>query len=130
MNRILLSLFASAVLAFGAVSAKPVVKTQTVGANDAKIEQILKAKLAKSKIGQNHFKFRVQGGIVYWEGNTNVIQHKGAATRMAKTSGAKAVVNHIQISDAARAKARDNLASGRRRAQVKRGEQPRSEARN
>jgi hypothetical protein len=54
-----------------------------------------------------------------------VVQHKGTATRMAKTAGAVAVVNHIQISDAAKQKAAANLAKGRRRAQVTRGE-PRS----
>ena len=47
---------------------------------------------------------------------------------MARTAGAKAVVNHIQISEAARAKAAGNLDAGRRRAQVKRGD-TRSEAR-
>jgi len=66
---------------------------------DAQIESTIKAKLAKSKIGADGFKARVQGGIVYWEGTTNVIQHKGAATRMAKTSGARAVVNNIKIGE-------------------------------
>jgi hypothetical protein len=78
--------------------------------------------LAKSKIGADGFKVHVQGGVATWEGRTDVIQHKGAATRMAKTAGAVAVVNHIQISDAARQRASDNLEKGRRRAQIKRGE--------
>jgi hypothetical protein len=51
-----------------------------------------------------------------------VVQHKGAATRMAKTAGAKQVVNNIQISDAAKQKSADNLDQGRRRAQVKRSD--------
>ncbi len=97
--------------------------------SDASIENTIKTKLAKSKIGADHFRIRVQGGIAYWDGTTNVIQHKGAATRMAKTAGAKAVVNKIQISDAARAKAAANLESGRRRAQIKRGD-ARSESRS
>lgn len=102
----------------------------TLGANrtaDAQIEATIRFKLAKSKIGADKFQFHVQGGVVTIEGHTDVIQHKGAATRMARTAGAVAVVNHIQISDAAREKAAENLASGRRRAQVKRGE-PRSAA--
>ena len=122
MTRILLVLIASVVLAFAGAAAKPAAKGQYAAQTDAQIEQTLKTKLAKSKVGADHFKFRVQGGVVYWDGQTNVIQHKGAATRMAKTSGARAVVNKIQISEAARAKAKDNLQSGRRRAQVKRGD--------
>ena len=90
--------------------------------SDALIESRIKAKLAKSKIGADGFKVHVQGGVAYWEGSTNVVQHKGAATRMAKTAGATAVVNQIKISEAARDEAAANLDSGRRRAQVKRGE--------
>jgi BON domain len=89
---------------------------------DAQIEAAIKAKLAKSKIGADRFQFRVQGGVATIEGRTDIIQHKGAATRMAKTAGAIAVVNHIQISDAAKQRAEANLAKGRRRAQVKRGD--------
>jgi hypothetical protein len=79
------------------------------GLSDATIEQTIRMKLAKSKIGKDGFKVRVQNGVAYWEGKTDVIQHKGAATRMAKTAGAVAVVNHIQISEAARRKAADRL---------------------
>jgi hypothetical protein len=61
----------------------------------------------------------VKAGVVTWEGYTNVIQHKGAATRMARTAGAAQVINNIKISDAARAKAAGNLSGGARRAQVK-----------
>jgi hypothetical protein len=88
--------------------------------SDAQIEGAIKAKLAKSKIGADGFKVRVQGGVATWEGRTNVVQHKGAATRMAKTAGAVAVNNHIEVSDAAKKKVADNLEQGRRRAQVKR----------
>jgi hypothetical protein len=42
-----------------------------------------------------------------------VIQHKGVATRLAKSGGALAVQNHIVVSDAARAKAAARLAKGR-----------------
>ena len=89
---------------------------------DAQIEAAIRAKLAKSKIGADKFQFHVQGGVATIEGHTDVIQHKGAATRMAKTAGAIAVVNHIQISDAAKQRAEANLAKGRRRAQIKRGD--------
>jgi hypothetical protein len=95
--------------------------------SDAEIQATIRMKLAKSKIGADKFQFHVQGGIATIEGRTDVIQHKGAATRMAKTAGAIAVVNHIQISEAAKERAAANLAKGRRRAQITRGD-PRSES--
>ena len=94
----------------------------TSAQQDRDIEAAIRAKLAKSKVGKDGFKVRVQGGIAYWEGSTEVVQHKGTATRMAKTAGAKAVINNIKVSDAAKQKASDNLETGRRRAQVKRGD--------
>lgn len=90
--------------------------------NDAQLEKAIKARFAKSKISTNHFQVHVQGGIATLEGNTDVIQHKGTATRLARNAGAAQVVNRIQVSQAARDKAAANLAQGRRRAQVKRGE--------
>lgn len=95
--------------------------------SDAVIEAAIRAKLAKSKIAADKFQVHVQGGVATLEGRTEVIQHKGVATRLAKSAGAVAVNNHIQSSDAARQKAAANLASGRRRAQIKRGD-ARSEA--
>ena len=92
---------------------------------DTAINASIKERLARSKIGKNGFKYKVSGGIVTWEGKADVIQHKGAATRMAKSAGARAVVNNIQISDAAKAKAKANLDTGRRRVQVTRSD-PRS----
>ncbi|HEX4808904.1 MAG TPA: BON domain-containing protein [Bryobacteraceae bacterium] len=67
---------------------------------DSQIEATIRAKLAKSKIGKDGFKFRVQRGVVTWEGTTTVMQHKGSATRMAKTAGALQVVNNIKVSAA------------------------------
>lgn len=87
--------------------------------SDAEIDRTIRTKLAKSKIGKDGFTFNVKSGVVTWEGSTNVIQHKGAATRMARTAGALQVVNNIKISDAARAKAAGNLSGTARRAQVK-----------
>ncbi|SRR5579885_3152573 len=98
----------------------------TTAQQDKQIEAAIRAKLGKSKIGKDGFSVRVQGGVAYWEGTTNVVQHKGSATRMAKSAGAKAVVNNIQVSDAAKEKAAANLEQGRRRAQVKRSD-PRTE---
>ncbi|HEX4165040.1 MAG TPA: BON domain-containing protein [Bryobacteraceae bacterium] len=76
---------------------------------DAQIDATIRMKLAKSKIGKDGFHFHVQHGVVTWEGSTNIIQHKGSATRMARTAGATQVINNIQISDAAKAKAAAHL---------------------
>ena len=90
--------------------------------SDAVIEAAIRAKLAKSKISVEKIQVHVQGGVATLEGRTEVVQHKGVATRLAKSGGAIAVNNHIQISDAAKKKAADNLEKGRRRVQIKRGD--------
>ncbi len=82
-----------------ATSTRPAAAVVRPQLTDAQIDSAIKVKLARSKIGQEGFKVRVQGGIVYWEGTTGVIQRKGAATRMARTAGARAVVNNIKISE-------------------------------
>ncbi len=115
----------------GLSQAPPAVKpaskpTRTAG--DAEIERAIRARFAGSKIAANGFQVRVEAGTAFLEGRTGVVQHKGTATRLAKAAGAKRVVNRIEISPEAREKAAANLAKGRRRAQVKRGE-PRSQTR-
>ena len=99
---------------------------QNSAQQDKEVESVIRAKLAKSKIGKDGFTVRVQGGVAYWEGSTGVVQHKGAATRMAKTAGAKRVVNNIKVSEDAKQAAAGNLTEGRRRVQVQRGD-PRSQ---
>ena len=126
MLRIILLL----VLALSSLSAQNKSKAPppqgAAASQDLQIEAEIRARLAKSKIGQDGFTVRVQGGVAYWDGATSVVQHKGAATRMAKTAGARVVVNNIQVSDSAKQKASQNLEQGRRRAQIKRGD-PRTE---
>ena len=90
-------------------SRTPTVAQRGPAPPDVQIEQTIRTKLAKSKIGKDGFRFKVQHGVVTWEGSTNVVQHKGSATRMAKTAGAVQVVNNIQISSAGKAKAASNL---------------------
>ena len=90
--------------------------------NDDAIEKTIRAKLAASKISTNKFEVHVQGGVATLTGRTDILQHKGTATRLAKSGGASQVVNRIEVSDAAKEKAASNLESGRRRAQVKRSE--------
>ena len=100
-------------------AAKPVARAS---ASDAQIEAAIRAKLAKSKISTDKFTVHVQGGVATLEGRTEVLQHKGVATRLAKSGGAVAVKNNILVSDAAKAKARGNLEEGRRRVQIKRSD--------
>ena len=90
--------------------------------SDVQLEAIIRAKFAKSKINADKFTVRVQGGVATINGKTDVVQHKGTATRMCRTAGAVVVDNRVQISDAAKLKAAGNLQEGRRRVQVKRGD--------
>jgi len=96
-------------------STRPAVKAAPQrGLTDAQIERNIRARLAKSKMAATeHFTVTVQNGVAILEGKTNVIQHKGVATRLAKLGGALAVQNHIQISEEAKAKAAARLAKYR-----------------
>jgi len=118
MKRFLTFLFTIACLAGSSMmplhaataSRTPVASQRAVATiSDAQIESTIRTKLAKSKIGKDGFRFHVSHGVVTWEGNTNVVQHKGSATRMAKAAGAVQVVNNIQVSAAAKAQASANL---------------------
>jgi len=107
MRRILVLFIALFLPATGAIAASgPRTSTQQSGAtsrlSDSEIEQKIRTKLAKSKIGKDGFVPKVHSGVVTWEGRTSVPQHKGAATRMAKSAGAVRVVNNIQISGGAK----------------------------
>jgi hypothetical protein len=80
--------------------AGPLTKSHSQGAfSDAEIEATIKAKLAKSKIGKDGFQVHVKDRVATWSGSTTVMQHKGAATRMAKAAGAIHVLNNIKVSD-------------------------------
>ncbi len=82
---IVLTLLACSLAGF----AGPVTKSHSQGKfSDSEIEATIKTKLAKSKIGKDGFQVHVKDGVATWSGTTAVMQHKGAATRMAKTAGA------------------------------------------
>lgn len=95
--------------ATAATSAGSIAKQRAVAPSDSQIEATLRMKLAKSKIGKDGFRFHVQRGVVTWEGTTNIVQHKGSATRMARAAGAVQVVNNIQVSATGKAKATASL---------------------
>ena len=99
----------------GAVPMKPAAKAAPQRTlTDAQIERNIRARLAKSKMATTeHFTVTVHDGVAVLEGKSNVIQHKGVATRLAKLGGAVAVQNHIQISDEAKAKALARLQKNR-----------------
>ena len=85
---------------------------------DAELEAEIKRRFARSKASEENFTVKVRNGIVTIEGRTNVPQRKGAATRMAKSAGAKRVNNLIEVSEGGRKKAAENLR--KRRVQVTR----------
>jgi osmotically-inducible protein OsmY len=90
--------------------------------SDAQLEKAIRERFAQSKIGEDKFEVHVQGGRATLTGQTNVLQHKGTATRLARAMGATDVVNNIEPTEEAREKAAANLTKGRRRAQIKRSE--------
>jgi osmotically-inducible protein OsmY len=105
MRRILLALtLALCPLTISAAprSSNTMAAATNIRASDAEIQQRIATKLAKSKIGKDGITAKVKGGVVTWEGHTSVPQHKGAATRMAKTAGAVRVINNIQAGDGAK----------------------------
>jgi osmotically-inducible protein OsmY len=91
-------------------------------ANDAQLEKAIRDRFNKSKIRSENFTISVRQGVATLGGKTDVIQRKGTATRLARLAGAKVVNNNIEVSEAARERAANNLEKGRRRAQVKRSE--------
>ncbi|HET8550167.1 MAG TPA: BON domain-containing protein [Bryobacteraceae bacterium] len=100
--------------------------TQAPNRTDSAIEQDLRARLARSKISKNNFQVKVQNGTAILTGRTNIIQHKGVATRLAKNAGARRVDNRIEINEEARQAAVANLEKARRRGALKRSEVTRS----
>jgi osmotically-inducible protein OsmY len=86
---------------------------------DAKIEQAIRARFAKSKISVDRFEVQVRDGVATITGRTDVVQRKGAATRLAKAGGAERVVNNIEVSERAKQNASRGLTEARKRAEVK-----------
>jgi hypothetical protein len=105
----------------GPSAAAPAGSRSQAHVSDSQLEAAIRAKFAKSK-SSHGFNVRVQAGVAHIDGRTEVVQHKAAATRMAKNAGATAVDNRVQVSEAAKKKASENLEEGRRRAQVKRSD--------
>ena len=94
--------------------------------SDAEVENAIRERLSRSKISKNGFQVRVRNGTAVLEGKTDVSQHKGTATRIARSAGARTVDNRIQLSEAAKQKMADKRRSAPRseprRVQVTRSE--------
>jgi hypothetical protein len=91
--------------AAGAPAKAPPVRT------DAEVARVFREKLAKSKLSADGIQIRVQDGVATLTGKTDIAQHKGTATRMARTSGAREVRNQIAITEAGKKKMLDRLHS-------------------
>ena len=105
-------LFLSAAIPPAHAQAKPQPKAAPKW-KDAEMKKAVEERLARSAIAADHFKVEVSDGVVILTGKTDIIQHKGVATRLARSMGAKEVRNEIEISETARQKAAAQLAKGR-----------------
>jgi hypothetical protein len=114
--------FLMAISLFGASTTAKAPKEAPL--TDAEIQADLRMRLNRGKIAADHFQATVKGGVATLTGHTDVVQHKGVATRLAKTAGARRVDNQIQISDAARKKAAERLATHQRSGDTQRSETP------
>jgi osmotically-inducible protein OsmY len=134
IRSILAFVFLTVVAGFGyaGTAAKPPAATKKAAApqaaahpaqTDAQLEKAIRERFAESKIAEDKFEVHVQGGKATITGSTNVLQHKGTATRLARSMGAAEVINKVEPTEEAREKAAANLTKGRRRAQIKRGDE-------
>ncbi len=98
--------------------AKAAVAKPAPAISDQTLQARIQEKFSKSKAGGGKFTVRVERGTAILSGKAEVVQHKGAATRMAKAAGAKSVRNEIVVSEAARQKAAKSLERGRARPAV------------
>jgi osmotically-inducible protein OsmY len=97
----------------GDSSPKAAPKSTSTAASDQDIRQKIEAKLAKSRLAADHFSVSVSHGVATIEGVTDVPQHKGIMTRMAKAAGATGVRNNVRVSDAGKAKTAEAFARAR-----------------
>jgi BON domain len=116
---LILALLASSCSLF---AGPPLTKSHSEGKfSDAEIEATIKAKLAKSKIGKDGLQVHVKDRVATWTGSTAIMQHKGAATRMAKSAGAMHVLNNIKVTGESPLAAKGNPPGQPRHVQVRDG---------
>ncbi len=71
------------------------------GTPDATVENRLRARLARSSLRSEPVRVRVVQGVAILEGSVSTPQRKGAATRLARSSGASSVENRLQVGTSA-----------------------------
>jgi len=81
---------------------------------DVELKKTIEDRFARSAIAVDKFKVEVNDGVARITGKTDVMQHKGVATRLAKSMGARAVQNDVEITDAARRRAAERLLQGKK----------------
>ena len=104
---------AIAVTMLGAFAAAPATRS------DAEIARKFREKLSKSKLKSEGIQIKVEKGTATITGRTDILQHKGTATRMAKSSGATQIHNEMVVGEAARKAAGERLAASRNKAFAK-----------
>jgi len=113
MRTLALALAAALLWAEGGKAPAPASRSEEPR-SDVQLEAAIRARFARSKIAVNGFTVRVRDGVAILEGKTDVAQHKGVATRLARLAGARRVENRIQVSERAREKARRSRRPPRR----------------
>ncbi len=117
MRRILAVTAAALILAAAWQPVETLAQTATPSTprwKDVELKKAIEERFARSAIAVNHFRVEVKDGVARIMGKTDVMQHKGVATRLAKSMGAKAVKNEVEITDAARQRAAEQLLRGKK----------------
>jgi len=119
LNRFLITAVMALSFAAALQPAEAPAKSQSKSAaaphwKDAELKKAIEQRFARSAIGVEKFKVEVNDGVVHITGKTEVIQHKGVATRLARSMGARSVKNDVEISAAAREKAAAQLGRGKK----------------
>ncbi len=84
------------------------------------LRQAILKRFAASKISKDAFTVEVRGRVAVLKGKTDVAQHKGVATRLAKAVGARVVDNRIRLTERARQRYKHTHRSAPRRVHVQR----------
>jgi len=93
---------------------------------DTELKKAIEERFARSAIAPNRFRVDVNDGVARITGKTEVLQHKGVATRLARSMGARQVQNEIEVSEAARQRATAHLRRERKPSGQPSGATPRA----
>ena len=105
-----------------ALPAAPEALSNEAVEGDVALEKAIRDRLANSAISPDGIQVRVRQGVAILDGTTGVTQHKGTATRLARSAGATKIDNRIRVSTAARQESTRRRRSQPRRVRVRRPE--------